>query len=906
MKMPGFTALNGAGSPRSPADDTIEVRLPPTTTSRDEREYDGTSTQTAEPRTVPDITTAARRERDIWGRSERDRPIITSYWREHPPPRKRVRSIDESARMSQEDGRSQQQHHQHQHSTGSGLPRILSATETAAAAVAAVASAASSNGDRPHLSVESRDPYDLPRSSEFGSKPQYGGDDRSKLIQQQRQREQHEREQQQREQNRKELWYSQPSQEDRRPSVPYDTAVSSTAAYHQRSGSLQSPVEEHSGNDSQHRSKSVARASGSPQSEYAGRTPDEEDRQGGYSGTPFSPSQQRKSSSSAQQSDPKRRKRNFSNRTKTGCLTCRKRKKKCDETKPECSNCVRGGFICAGYPPQKGQWAKTEPGKPAVQIESKDPNYVPPGAYGMPGPHSATQPTAPLQPPQRRESMPTYRGPSLRIEPPQGRPITTDDDRPTASTLPSALTSAADSVKLSSLSAFSAPANGANAFPTPISAATSAPFLRTPKDYQRVPPLLELARNAEPETPQHTHLPMINFPRSSTPSRMEQSPQQMQLPLPSHSQQQQQKMQPQQLPPPAHPQALPDQSQPLPQSTRPPHADREGYSQHRHNHQSQDAPRGYPQDYAQEYQREQPAEHQTPEFPYPNNDVHQQHSPRQFHPQAQQTLAPQPNSQAHTQQQPSPVEGPLPFDEQHPFTPPPMERSPSPIEDERQLRVQTHQLASDEEEDGVIDMRPRRRPGVPFFDTIIGPRRERDEMNAGRPFYQFDMELVEERERCSAACWKFNNAMNPSLGLSPVERSRLFKEILQPRDEMTVPPLNDTEIVGEKVTVEAPFHADYGYNIQIGSEVFIGRNCHISDAVPVSIGSRVYIGPNVSFYSTKLASDGSLREGVHSALYGSGITIGDNVYIEGNVTILAGVNIGHGSVIRAGSVVSAE
>jgi hypothetical protein len=36
------------------------------------------------------------------------------------------------------------------------------------------------------------------------------------------------------------------------------------------------------------------------------------------------------------QSDPKKRKRNFSNRTKTGCMTCRRRKKKCDETKPEC------------------------------------------------------------------------------------------------------------------------------------------------------------------------------------------------------------------------------------------------------------------------------------------------------------------------------------------------------------------------------------------------------------------------------------------------------------------------------------------------------------------------------------------------------------------------------------------
>jgi Fungal Zn(2)-Cys(6) binuclear cluster domain len=44
--------------------------------------------------------------------------------------------------------------------------------------------------------------------------------------------------------------------------------------------------------------------------------------------------------------DHKRRKRVFSNRTKTGCLTCRRRKKKCDEQKPECSTtpCLSHGF----------------------------------------------------------------------------------------------------------------------------------------------------------------------------------------------------------------------------------------------------------------------------------------------------------------------------------------------------------------------------------------------------------------------------------------------------------------------------------------------------------------------------------------------------------------------------------
>lgn len=37
-------------------------------------------------------------------------------------------------------------------------------------------------------------------------------------------------------------------------------------------------------------------------------------------------------------------------RTKTGCVTCRRRKKKCDEARPECNNCVKNAFWCEGYP----------------------------------------------------------------------------------------------------------------------------------------------------------------------------------------------------------------------------------------------------------------------------------------------------------------------------------------------------------------------------------------------------------------------------------------------------------------------------------------------------------------------------------------------------------------------------
>jgi acetyltransferase-like isoleucine patch superfamily enzyme len=36
-------------------------------------------------------------------------------------------------------------------------------------------------------------------------------------------------------------------------------------------------------------------------------------------------------------------------RTRTGCGTCRKRKKKCDEAKPGCENCARSGLCCGSY-----------------------------------------------------------------------------------------------------------------------------------------------------------------------------------------------------------------------------------------------------------------------------------------------------------------------------------------------------------------------------------------------------------------------------------------------------------------------------------------------------------------------------------------------------------------------------
>ncbi|KAL2149131.1 hypothetical protein VTH82DRAFT_8479 [Thermothelomyces myriococcoides] len=457
------------------------------------------------------------------------------------------------------------------------------------------------------------------------------------------------------------------------------------------------------------------------------------------------------------QSDPKKRKRNFSNRTKTGCLTCRKRKKKCDEKKPECNNCYKGGFVCAGYPQQRGAWTNKPESKPAqVNIESKDPNYVPPGAYGMPQqppPYSSSQ-QPPLGQQPKRDSLPYNRGqPTLRITPPQGRPLQTDDDRLTASTMPSSIISPDN--KLSALSGYTTSAS-ANVFPTPVSAAAGSAFSdRTPKEYQRVPPLHDLTRT-EPD---------------------------------------------QQHPPPPPP---PPQSTTL---THPP------FSSMLHG-----------------------ARTSTPPAP-PS------------------TLSSQPPSGG--------------------------------VQATAQAALSHTQFPSDR------------------------PRRQKEEMLNGRPYYPFDKELVLERERCNAACWRFNNSTNPNLGVSPAERARLFRDILHPREGIqlsptVVSPVTHAGRVGENATVEAPFNCDYGYNIHIGNNVSIGRNCLINDVCEVTIGNNVIISPNVCIYTGTCSTNPRYRKGNQGTQYGKPVVIEDDVWIAANVVILPGVRIGKGSTVGAGSVVTRD
>lgn len=187
-------------------------------------------------------------------------------------------------------------------------------------------------------------------------------------------------------------------------------------------------------------------------------------------------------------------------------------------------------------------------------------------------------------------------------------------------------------------------------------------------------------------------------------------------------------------------------------------------------------------------------------------------------------------------------------------------------------------------------------------------RTQKEEMLAGRHYFPFDKELVLERERCNGACWRFNSSTNPNNGVSPEERARLFRDILQPREHVISPtqasPVTPIGRVGDNVVVEAPFNCDYGYNISIGQDVAIGKNCTILDTCEVKIGDRCNIGPNVNIYTATLPVDPKRRLGSRGPNLGRKITIDPDCWIGGGVTILPGRTIGKGSTVGAGSIVT--
>lgn len=108
---------------------------------------------------------------------------------------------------------------------------------------------------------------------------------------------------------------------------------------------------------------------------------------------------------------------------------------------------------------------------------------------------------------------------------------------------------------------------------------------------------------------------------------------------------------------------------------------------------------------------------------------------------------------------------------------------------------------------------------------------------------------------------------------------------------------------GGEAWIEPPFFCDYGSHIHLGRNVFFNFHCTVLDVCEVRIGDHTLFGPGVQLLTPLHPLDPVARR--HDE-YGRPITIGNDVWVGGAALVLAGVRIGDGAVIGAGSVVTRD
>ncbi|HSE57354.1 MAG TPA: sugar O-acetyltransferase [Nitrospiraceae bacterium] len=165
----------------------------------------------------------------------------------------------------------------------------------------------------------------------------------------------------------------------------------------------------------------------------------------------------------------------------------------------------------------------------------------------------------------------------------------------------------------------------------------------------------------------------------------------------------------------------------------------------------------------------------------------------------------------------------------------------------------------------------------------MGAKTEKVKMLAGELYRSADPELVADIRRAQRLLARYNATSEEEAD----ERTALLRELLG--------------ACGDGAVIKPVFACDYGSNIRLGRKTFINYHCVFLDCAPIEIGDHVQIGPAVQLYTAEHPLEADLRR---SGLeYARPIRIGNDAWIGGRAIILAGVTIGDGSVIGAGSVV---
>lgn len=165
-------------------------------------------------------------------------------------------------------------------------------------------------------------------------------------------------------------------------------------------------------------------------------------------------------------------------------------------------------------------------------------------------------------------------------------------------------------------------------------------------------------------------------------------------------------------------------------------------------------------------------------------------------------------------------------------------------------------------------------------------RSERKKMLAGDLYDAADPELTASRLRARLFTRQYNQTREDETD----QRASLLRELFGAS--------------GENVSIEPPFHCDYGENIYVGENFYMNFGGVILDCNVVRIGANVQCGPSVQL----LAATHPLAaaERIAGPELSAPITIGDNVWLGGGVIVCPGVTIGANTTIGAGSVVTRD
>ncbi len=157
-------------------------------------------------------------------------------------------------------------------------------------------------------------------------------------------------------------------------------------------------------------------------------------------------------------------------------------------------------------------------------------------------------------------------------------------------------------------------------------------------------------------------------------------------------------------------------------------------------------------------------------------------------------------------------------------------------------------------------------------------------MLAGEGYIAMDAELGEMNARAQELLYTFNSS-HPS---QIKEREEIIKKLFGS--------------AGTGCLIKQPFFCDYGRYIFVGDKFFANYDCVILDCNEVHIGNNVMFGPKVQIYTAYHPLEPEIRR--TELEMAAPIVIGNDVWIGGGAIVCPKVEIGAGTTIGAGSVVT--